>query len=245
MREFEQMELEFFCHPNQSDEYFKVWLARRQAFYRDLGINQERLRFREHAKTELAHYSKNCTDVEYEFPFGWKELEGIAHRADFDLSNHGRISGKDLSVFDDVTNTKFVPHVVECSVGVDRLFFTILFDAYCEEEIAGEKRVVLKLHHKLAPVKAAVLPLVKKLEEPALKLFKNLKSCGIVCDYDDSGSIGKRYRRQDEIGTPFCITIDYQTLEDAQVTIRFRDDLTQIRVGIDTIVDFLQTRLSL
>lgn len=232
VREFEQMELEFFCHPDDSDKLFDVWIERRRNFYKMLGISEDKLRFYQTPKDDLAHYSKKGTDVEYNFPFGWKELEGIAHRADFDLKNHQKKSGKDLSVFDDTTSTKYIPHVIECSVGVDRLFFTALFDAYCEEEVEGEKRIVLKLHPKLSPITVAILPLVKKLNEKSLPIFAQLKKAGFVVEHDESGSIGKRYRRHDEIGTPFCITIDFQSLEDDTVTIRFRDDLRQERIAI-------------
>ncbi len=243
VREFEQMELEFFCLPEDSDRYFDIWLARRKEFYAKLGLKAENLRFREHAKDELAHYSKNCTDVEYQFPFGWKELEGIAHRSDFDLGNHQRESGKDLSVYVEATASRVTPHVVECSSGVDRLFCTILYDAYSEEDVDGDTRVVLKLHPKIAPVKAAILPLVKKLEEPAKRIFRDLRDAGFFVEYDESGSIGKRYRRQDEIGTPFCITFDYQSLEDQCVTVRYRDTLKQVRMNIDAIIEFLRKEI--
>lgn len=244
MREFEQMELEFFCLPIDSDKYFDIWLTRRRDFYESLGIKPENLRFRAHLKEELAHYSKNCTDVEYQFPFGWKELEGIAHRSDFDLGNHQRESGKDLSVFLDSEGVKVVPHVVECSIGVDRLFCTVLFDAYTEEKLEdGDVRVVLKLNPKIAPIKVAVLPLMKKFEGPCRDIYRSLKAAGISVEYDDSGSIGKRYRRQDEIGTPFCITFDYQSLDDEQVTVRFRDSLQQVRIRIETIIEFLRKEI--
>lgn len=238
VREFEQMELEFFCHPASSDQYFKIWLDRRMAFYKKIGLKAENIRFRDHEKDELAHYSKYCTDVEYQFPFGWKELEGIAHRGDFDLQNHQQASGKDLTVFDEAKNEKFTPHVVECSVGVGRLFCAILFDSFNEEEVDGEIRTVLKIHPKLAPVKAAILPLVKKLNAPAIEIYNKLKTKFAV-EFDESGSIGKRYRRQDEIGTPCCFTIDYQTLEDQQITARSRDDLSQQRINISKIEEYL------
>lgn len=243
VREFEQMELEFFCKPNQSDEYFEIWLKRRKEFYKKLGIRDENLRFREHAKDELAHYSKNCTDVEYLFPFGWKELEGIAHRSDFDLRSHQTASGKDLSIFEEASKERYIPHVVECSVGVDRLFCTVLFDAYSVDLIDGEERVFLKLNPKIAPYKIAVLPLVKKLEDFAEPIFKNLKENGVSVIFDESGSIGKRYRRQDEIGTPFCLTVDYQSLDDNCVTIRDRDTLLQERVSVNNILEFLDKKI--
>lgn len=244
VREFEQMELEFFCKPDASDKYFETWLERRRAFYQKLGIKAENIRFREHAKDELAHYSKNCTDVEYQFPFGWKELEGIAHRSDFDLKSHQNASGKDLSIFEEASGEKYIPHVVECSVGVDRLFCTVLFDGYTVDTVEGEERIVLKLHPAIAPFKMAVLPLVKKLEDPALKIFNTLKQAGFSVDYDVSGSIGKRYRRQDEIGTPFCLTVDYQSLDDNQVTIRDRDTLQQVRIDQSKVLDFLREKLN-
>lgn len=237
VREFEQMELEFFCHPDDSDKYFKIWLDRRKEFFNKLGVNPEKLQFKAHGKNELSHYSKCCTDVEYQFPFGFKELEGIAHRTDFDLKSHQEHSKKDLSLTDEQTKEKYTPHVVECSIGVDRLFATLLFDSYCEEEVEGETRVVLKLHPKIAPIKVAVFPLVKKISENAKKIFLDLKKMGITSVFDESGSIGKRYRRQDEIGTPLCITYDYQSLEDNCVTIRHRDTLKQKRISISDIKD--------
>lgn len=243
VREFEQMELEFFCEPSESDKYFDIWLTRRENFYQKIGIKKNNLRFRAHEKTELAHYSKNCTDVEYSFPFGWKELEGIAHRSDFDLKNHQEASGKDLSVFDEKTNTKFIPHVIECSVGVERLFCTILFDAYFEDIVNEEPRTVLKIKPKLAPIKLAILPLVKKLEPDAKIIFDKIREIDIDVDFDSSGTIGKRYRRQDEIGTPFCLTFDFQSQEDNQVTIRNRDSLKQDRIHIEKIESYLRENL--
>lgn len=233
MREFEQMELEFFCHPNESDKYFETWLSYRTDFYNSIGLNKSKIRLRPHRQDELAHYSKCCTDVEYEFPFGWKELEGIAHRAGFDLGQHSKHSGKDLAVFNEETKETYTPHVVECSVGTDRLLLTLLFDSYHEEEIEGETRVVLKLHPSIAPISAALLPLTKKLAEHALPIYESLKKAGFDVQYDDSGSIGKRYRRQDEIGTPVCYTFDYDSIEDKKVTARNRDTLIQERISID------------
>ncbi|MBD3231498.1 glycine--tRNA ligase [Candidatus Dependentiae bacterium] len=243
LREFEQMELEFFCKEENSREFFEKWLERRNNFYLNLGINPKNIRFREHEKDELAHYSKYCTDIEYNFPFGWKELEGIAYRTNYDLSQHIKHSGKDLSIFDPQTNESFVPHVIECSVGVDRTFLTILFDAYYEDEIEGEKRICLKLNPKVAPVKAAILPLVKKLNEPAIKIYQELKKSGFVIQFDESGSIGKRYRRQDEIGTPVCFTFDFDSLQDQKVTARNRDTLEQNRISIDQIKNYLNDLL--
>ncbi len=178
VREFEQMELEFFCKGEDADKFFDLWLERRKAFYNEIGLNPEKLRMRPHEKDELAHYAKGCTDVEYNFPFGWKELEGIANRTDYDLSQHSKFSGKELSVFDEATKTSYIPHVVECSLGVDRLFLTLLFDAYCEDEVDGEVRTLLKLHPSVAPVTAAILPLTKKLSEQTHKLYCELKKKG-------------------------------------------------------------------
>ncbi len=243
VREFEQMELEFFCRPKDSDSFFETWLQRRKSFYEKLGINQENLRFRAHEKDELSHYSKGCTDVEYQFPFGWKELEGIAHRTDFDLSSHQKGSGKDLSVFLEEEKIKEIPHVVECSVGVDRLFFTLLFDSYKEELVDGETRIVMKFKPEIAPIKAAILPLVKKFNEPCEKLYRELRNKGFSVQMDESASIGKRYRRQDEIGTPFCFTFDYESENDNCLTVRYRDTLLQERIHKDQIVKFLQDNI--
>lgn len=244
VREFEQMEMEFFCHPTESDKLFDVWVARRQEFFKQLGLTQERIRIRPHASDELAHYSKACYDVEYEFPFGWKELEGIAHRADFDLSQHSKHSGKDLAVFDEATKESFMPHVVECSVGVDRLFLTLLFDSYCEDEVEGETRIMLRLHPAVAPITAAILPLSNKLGDQAMPLYHLLKQKGYSVQYDHSGSIGKRYRRQDEIGTPVCITYDFDSVNDGQVTVRDRNTLKQERIAIDQVPSYLDKLLA-
>jgi len=244
VREFEQMEMEFFCHPNESDTLFDVWVQRRQEFFKQLGLTQERIRIRPHASDELAHYSKACYDVEYEFPFGWKELEGIAHRADFDLSQHSKHSGKDLSVFDEATKESFMPHVVECSVGVDRLFLTLLFDSYCEDEVEGETRIVLKLHPAVAPITAAIFPLSNKLSDQAYAIYQQLKQQGYSVQYDHSGSIGKRYRRQDEIGTPACFTYDFDSVNDGQITVRDRDTLKQERIAIDQVPSYLDKLLT-
>jgi len=240
MREFEQMELEFFCRENQVEEFFQFWLTSRFDFYVSLGINPDRLRLRPHASDELSHYSTKCSDVEYEFPFGFKELEGIAHRGSYDLDQHSTHSGKELGVHDEESGTTYRPHVIECSVGVDRLFLTLLFDAYCEDEIGSEKRTVLKLDPAIAPVKAAVLPLSKKLSEPTLQLYKALKKeTGLEIDFDDGGSIGKRYRRQDEIGTPICLTYDFDSEQDGAVTVRDRDTTEQTRIPIDEVARYL------
>lgn len=240
LREFEQMELEWFCLEETSMKMFDFWLEHRRQFYKNIGLNMNKIRFHQHGKDELAHYSVCCTDIEYEFPFGFKELEGIAHRGTFDLSQHSKFSGKDLAVFDEQTKTSSTPVVVETSVGVDRLFLTVLFDAYYEDEMDGETRVVLKLHPSIAPIKVAIFPLVKKLEEPAYQLFKTLKKSITSIQFDVSGSIGKRYRRQDEIGTPFCITYDFDSEHDQSVTIRDRNTGKQERVAIINILSYLE-----
>lgn len=239
MREFEQMELEWFCKPNQSDNYFDFWKQERFNFYKTIGINPDKIRLRPHEQNELAHYSTQCIDVEYQFPFGWKELEGIADRGNYDLTQHAQESGKDLSQLDEETKERFVPHVIESSVGVDRLFLTLLFDAYSEEQIENDTRTVLKLHKNIAPIKIAILPLSKQLSDPAKQLFSEIKKRGYNCVFDQSGSIGKRYRRNDEIGTPLCITYDFDSQEDNCVTIRDRDTLKQERVAIDKIITYL------
>lgn len=243
VREFEQMEMEFFCKPHDGEHFFQVWSERRKNFFYNLGLTPEKLRFRSHEKDELAHYSKACIDVEYNFPFGWKELEGIANRSDFDLAQHSKYSGKELAVFDEESKSSYIPHVIECSVGVDRLFLTLLFDAYYEDVVENESRVVLRLHPKIAPVTAAVLPLTNKLLEQAEKVYVDLKKQGYRIQFDTSGSIGKRYRRQDEIGTPVCFTYDFQSLEDATVTVRDRDTLKQERVAIDQLDAYLKNLL--
>ncbi len=239
MREFEQMEMEFFCHPTTSNEFFDIWKERRMNFMYSLGLNKESLRLRQHAPDELAHYSSACVDIEYNFPFGWKELEGVAHRSDFDLKQHSQHSGKELAVFDEQAKSSYVPHVVECSVGVDRLFLTLLFDAYDEDDIDGGVRTVLRFNSEIAPIKAAIFPLTNKLSEPARTLYADLKSRGLAVQYDASGSIGKRYRRQDEIGTPFCVTYDFDSAEQGSVTIRNRDTLQQERVAIERVAEYI------
>ncbi|MCF7899406.1 glycine--tRNA ligase [Candidatus Babeliales bacterium] len=243
MREFEQMELEFFCKPEQTDKYFDIWVQRRKDFYISLGLTPEKIRLRPHEKDELSHYSKGCKDVEYNFPFGWKELEGIANRVDFDLSQHTKHSGKDLSVFDQETQQSFMPNVVECSVGVERLFLTLLFDAYHEDVVENETRISLKLNPKVAPITCAVLPLTKKVAESAENVYLDLKKAGYNVQYDLSGSIGKRYRRQDEVGTPVCFTFDFDSIEDQKVTARNRDTLQQERIPVDQLKNYLDNLL--
>ncbi len=240
MREFEQMELEWFCTQQDVETYFSLWLDMRRDFYMSVGINDKHIRLRKHESNELAHYSTQCTDVEYEFPFGWKELEGIAHRGNFDLTQHSKHSGKELAVFDEETKKTYMPQVIECSVGVDRLFITLLFDAYNEDELGGEKRTVLKLHPHIAPIKAAFLPLTKKLSEPMHRIYKKIQNnVAYEIEFDQSGSIGKRYRRHDEIGTPVCFTYDFDSEQDNCVTARNRDTLKQERVSIDHIEQYL------
>jgi len=243
MREFEQMELEFFCKADDADKFFDKWVDKRMQFFHSLGINKDKLQFKKHAKEDLAHYAKCCTDVEYNFPFGWKELEGIANRTDYDLAQHSKHSGKDLAVFDEATKQSYIPYVIECSVGVDRLFLTLLFDAYCEDTVEGETRTVLKLDPKVAPIKAAILPLTKKQSEKAEIIYKGLKKQGFEVTFDVSGSIGKRYRRQDEIGTPACFTYDFDSENDNSVTIRDRDTTKQNRISIDKVSEYLSDML--
>lgn len=245
MREFEQMELEWFCKPEQVDQFFPLWVESREKFYEQLGIDTSKIKLRKHDNGELAHYSARTTDIEYEFPFGWKELEGIADRGNFDLSQHSKHSGKDLSVFDDATKQSYVPHVVECSVGVDRLFLTLLCDAYTQDTVGGEERTVLKFAPKIAPIKAAFLPLVKKLSEPTRALFKDIAAKGYMIEFDESGSIGKRYRRQDEIGTPLCFTYDFESQDDNMVTVRHRDTTKQERIAIDSIAQYMKDTIGL
>ncbi len=244
-REFEQMEMEFFVPPAEADRWFEHWLEERMRWYTDLGIRPSQLRLRAHPQEELSHYSSGTSDVEYLFPIGWSELEGIANRGDFDLTQHAQHSGEKLEYVDTATKERYVPHVIEPAAGADRATLAFLVDAYDEEEVAGEQRTVLKLHPRLAPVKAAVLPLVKKDGQPevARELYEALKP-RMQAEYDEGGSIGKRYRRQDEIGTPFCVTIDHQSLEDRTVTVRERDSLEQARIAIDDVPDRLAARLA-
>ena len=238
IREFEQMELEFFCKPGTDLEWFKYWKDFCHNWLLELGIKDENLKLRDHDKDELCFYSKATTDFEFLFPFGWGELWGVADRTDYDLNQHMKESGKDLSYVDPVTNEKYVPYVIEPSLGADRAFLAFLCNAYDEEEIDGETRVVLHLHPALAPVKVAILPLQKQLVEKADEIFKTL-SKKYSCEFDLSGSIGKRYRRQDEIGTPFCVTVDFDSLEDNTVTVRDRDTMSQVRVRVDELDNYL------
>jgi len=244
-REFEHMELEYFVKPGNDKEWFDYWVKERFEWYIGLGIRKENLRLRQHGKEELAHYAKDCYDVEYLFPMGWSELEGIANRGDYDLTQHGRASKKEISYYDDETGQRYVPYIIEPSAGVERSFLAFLIDAYREEEVEGEKRVVLRLHPSLAPLKVAVLPLSRneKLTPLAKEVYKQLCPGFMTC-YDDSQSIGRRYRRQDEIGTPLCVTIDFESLEDNQVTVRDRDSLAQIRVPVSGLEKVIQAKLA-
>ena len=248
-REFEQMEMEYFVRPDTDAEWFEYWVDQRLQWYRDLGVRAEKLRIRAHDEEELAHYAKAASDVEYEFPFGWQEIEGIANRTDFDLRAHQQASGEDLTYFDPDTEERFLPWVVEPAVGVDRALLTFLIDAYRVEEAptakgGTEKRTYLALHKDLAPVKVAILPLSRNdnLVPTAREVFDLVKPHW-MCDFDDAGSIGRRYRRQDEVGTPFCVTVDFETLDDRAVTVRDRDSMAQERLPIDKLVGHLLERL--
>ena len=243
-REFEQMEMEFFCRPEESARWFEYWVANRHGWYLDLGIKPEHLRMRPHGEQELSHYSSATVDVEYAFPWGWDELEGIANRTDFDLKAHTEESGIDLRYFDEETGERFFPHVVEPAAGATRTTFAFLIDALRDEEVRGETRTVLSLHPRLAPYKAAVLPLSKKAEliEPAERIAAQLRRHFMV-ELDITQSIGRRYRRQDEIGTPFCVTVDFDSLQDQAVTVRHRDTMHQDRIGMDQVLDYLRDRL--
>ena len=244
-REFEQMEMEFFCNPDSTKEWLKFWCEERMKWFQSLGINKEKLRLRPHGDDELAHYSSACYDIEYKFDFGWSELEGIADRGTFDLDQHMNASNKKLTYFDQINNEHFVPAVVEASAGVDRSLLTILADAFMQEEVNGESRTVLKLSPKIAPIKVAVFPLMNKNNMPEIsqKIVDDIRNSGIASFYDAGGSIGKRYRRQDEAGTPFGITVDHDTLEDNTVTLRDRDTMKQERISIDKIIDILNEKL--
>ena len=243
-REFEQMEIEYFVKPGTDKQWFDYWVEERVNWYVNLGIRRENLKLRPHTKEELAHYARECSDIDYLFPMGWAELEGIANRGDFDLVQHASSSGKTLSYYDEETKEHIVPYIIEPSAGVDRTFLALLCDAYDEDIAEGEKRLLLHLHPDIAPVKAAVLPLSRKehLASFAKEIYADLRKQWMV-QYDGAQSIGRRYRRQDEIGTPFCVTIDFESLEDKQVTIRERDSLRQIRVPIDSLKTTLAAKL--
>ncbi len=242
-REFEQMELEFFCKPGTDLEWFAYWKEFCKKWLLDLGMKEENIRLRDHSKEELVFYSKATTDIEFAFPFGWGELWGIADRTDYDLTQHMNHSKEDLSYLDPETNERYVPYVIEPSLGADRVTLAFLCNSYEVEDLGeGDSRVVLHLHPALAPYKVAILPLSKKLSDKANEIFDNL-SKKFACDYDEAGSIGKRYRREDEIGTPFCITVDFDTLEDNQVTIRDRDTMEQIRIPIDKVEEYINEKI--
>ena len=245
-REFEQMELEFFCKPGTELDWFAYWKDYCHKWLLSLGIKDENLRLRDHEQEELSHYSNATTDFEFLFPFGWGELWGVASRTDFDLTQHQNTSGKNLEYFDQTTNEKYLPYVIEPSLGADRVTLAFLCDAYDEEvvdEEKGDTRVVLRFHPALAPIKAAVLPLSKKLNEQAEEVYAMLAKRFMV-EFDDAGSIGKRYRRQDEIGTPFCITYDFDSIEDGCVTIRDRDTMAQERIAIDKLCEYIQEKIT-
>jgi glycyl-tRNA synthetase len=250
MREFEQMEMEFFVEPGTDEQWHDYWIEQRRRWYLDLGLREENLRLREHDADELSHYSKRTVDIEYRFPFtDWGELEGIANRTDFDLKQHEKFSGQDMTYFDQDRDERYHPYVIEPAAGVDRALLAFLLDAYREEEAptakgGTEKRTYLALSKELAPVKVAVLPLSRneRLTPEARAVFDLVKP-EWMCDYDDAGSIGRRYRRQDEVGTPFCVTVDFDTLEDRAVTVRERDSMGQERLPIANLVSYLAQRL--
>jgi len=250
-REFEQMEIEFFCRPEEADKWYATWRQARFDWYIGLGLKSDRLRLRDHEKDELAHYAKACADIEYAFPFGTSELEGVANRTDFDLKQHQEFSGRDMTYFDDETKERFLPYVIEPSGGVDRALLAFLCEAYDEDEAPDEngkaqKRTVLRFHPRLAPIKVAVFPLVKKdgMPEKARAIYEACRK-NLSAFYDEKGAVGRRYRRQDEAGTPFCVTVDGQTMEDGTVTIRDRDSMKQERIPADGVLAYVRERLHL
>ena len=246
IREFEQMELEFFCKPGTDLDWFKYWRSYCEKWLHDLGLKEEQLRLRDQDKEELSFYSKATTDIEFLFPFGWGELWGIADRTDYDLSQHMKVSGQDLQYFDDETNEKYTPYVIEPSLGADRVTLAFICAAYDEEVVDAEKndvRVVMHFHPAIAPIKIAILPLSKKLSEPAEKIYEELCK-KYMCDFDDKGTIGKRYRREDEIGTPYCITYDFDSENDHQVTIRERDSMQQVRIPIEELSKYFEDKFT-
>jgi glycyl-tRNA synthetase len=245
-REFEQMELEYFVPPAEAEQWYEYWCRERLAWYHDLGMPDDKIRLRAHDQDELSHYSSATSDVEFLFPWGWDELEGIANRGDYDLAAHSKASGEKLDYFDQGTGERYTPHVIEPAAGVTRAAFAFLLAAYDEEEVRGETRVVLRLHPRLAPYKVAVLPLSKKpeLTEPAREVF-GLLAPQVMCDYDETQAIGRRYRRQDELGTPLCVTFDFESIDDRAVTVRDRDSMAQDRVPIDELVAHVSGRLAL
>jgi glycyl-tRNA synthetase len=246
-REFEQMEMQFFVEPGSDDEWMAYWKERRMQWVIDLGINKDKLRFHQHAADELAHYAKDAYDIQYEMPFGWQEFEGIHNRTDFDLKRHQEYSGKKLEYVDPMDREKrYVPYIIETSAGADRTTLVVMMDAYREEQMENETRVVMGFHPRIAPIKAAIFPLVNKegMPEFATRLHEDLKRASIPSQYDDSGSIGKRYRRQDETGTPFCFTVDGQSAGDQTVTVRDRDTLQQERIDASQVVNYLRERIT-
>ena len=245
-REFEQMEMEFFVPPDEAGQWYEYWCQTRYQWYLDLGIPADKLRLRPHADDELSHYSLGTSDVEFAFPWGWDELEGVANRGDYDLTAHAKASGEKLDYFDQATNTRYTPYVIEPAAGATRTMMAFLLAAYDEDEVNGEKRTVLRFHPRLAPYKVAVLPLSKKPELSGVaREVLGLVQPNWMTDYDETQAIGRRYRRQDELGTPFCVTVDFESLDDRAVTVRERDSMQQERVPIDGLVDHLRTRLAL
>ena len=241
-REFEQMEIEYFCYKQEAQDKFQQWKKLCEQWLLAIGIKQINFRWVDHSSSELSHYSQATSDLEFQFPFGWSELWGLAHRGNYDLVQHQTHSKKDLSYLDTEKNEKILPDCIEPSLGVDRLFLAIICDAYQEQKLVNETRNLLKIDHRLAPYKAAILPLSKKLSEQSYKIYQTLNQ-HFLCDFDDTGSIGKRYRRQDEIGTPFCITFDFDSVSDEQVTLRYRDDMKQTRIKITQLAQHLKTKL--
>jgi glycyl-tRNA synthetase len=243
-REFEQMEMQFFVQPGTDQEWFDRWREWRMAWHRSLGLTPGKLQWHQHTGSELAHYARAAFDIQYEFPFGWQEIEGIHNRGDFDLGRHQEYSGKKLEYFDQAQNARYLPYIVETSAGADRVALTLLVDAYREEEVEGETRVVLGFHPTIAPIKAGVFPLVKKdgMPEIATRLYHDLRK-EFTCFYDDSGAIGRRYRRMDEAGTPFGVTVDGETVSQQTVTVRHRDSMQQDRVGLDQLSEYLREKL--
>ena len=244
-REFEQMEMQFFVKPANDKEWYDYWKSERIKWFYSLGMTKDKLRYHDHPEDKLAHYAKEATDIEYEFPFGWGEIEGIHNRTNFDLSRHEEYSGKSMKYFDEESKEKFIPYIIETSAGASRSFMAFLVDAYYEEEVNNEQRSVLKFHPKLAPIKAAIFPLVNKdgMPEIAREIEKDLRR-NFKVFYDDKGAVGRRYRRQDEAGTPYCITVDTQTLDDKTVTVRDRDSMEQERVSMDKLSEYLLLKIN-
>ena len=238
------MEMQFFVKPVDDKKWYEYWKQERMNWYLSLGMRKEKLRYHDHHPTKLAHYAKDATDVEYEFPFGWGEIEGVHNRTNFDLSRHEEFSGKSLKYYDEETKEKYVPYIIETSAGASRSFMAFLVDALYEEEVKGEMRTVLRLHPKLAPIKAAIFPLVNKdgMEEIARNIESDLRK-HLKVFYDDKGAVGRRYRRQDEAGTPYCITVDTDTLNDQTVTVRDRDSMEQVRVSMDKLKEYLVNKI--